>query len=153
MNSPLAELLNQKPCPFAYPNGICVNERLKELKGLDKNGCKRYIQQNYFEFEEPDYSIPVYSFIGDIVEDKGLMLILNSIEEIIKKNNEKINVLVCGKGNNNDPYFKNCVYKINSLSERYPYSFCGNINEKNDDLLKLYVGSDYGLLPSKFESK
>ena len=151
LNSPLAELLNQKPCPFAYPNGICVNERLKELKGLDKNGCKRYIQQNYFEFEEPDYSIPVYSFIGEIVEDKGLMLILNSIEEIIKKNKEKINVLICGKGNNNDPYFKNCVYKINTLSERYPYSFYGKINEKNDDLLKLYVGSDYGLLPSKFE--
>ena len=151
LNSPLAELLNQKPCPFGYPNGVFVKEKLKQIKGLDKNYCKQYIQQNYFEFEEPDFSIPVYSFIGEIVEDKGLMLIVNSIEEIIKKNNEKINVLICGKGNKNDPYFKNCVYKINNLSQKYPYSFYGKINEKQDDLLKLYVGSDFGLLPSKFE--
>ena len=151
LNSPLAELLNQKPCPFGYPNGVFVKEKLKQIKGLDKNYCKQYIQQNYFEFEEPDFSIPVYSFIGEIVEDKGLMLILNSIEEIIKKTKEKINVLICGKGNKNDPYFKNCVYKIDNLSQKYPYSFYGKINEKQDDLLKLYVGSDYGLLPSKFE--
>ena len=50
LNSPLAELLNQKPCPFGYPNGVFVKEKLKQIKGLDKNYCKQYIQQNYFEF-------------------------------------------------------------------------------------------------------
>ena len=151
LDSPLAELLNQKPCPFAYPNGVFINQKLNALKGLDKNECKKYIQQNYFEYDDPDYSVPVFSFIGPIIEDRGVMLILNAFEELVKKTNEKINVLIYGIGNNNDPYFKNCVYKMNNLKERYPYSFWGEINQNPKDTLKLYLGSDFGLIPSRFE--
>ena len=151
LDSPLAELLNQKPCPFAYPNGVFINQKLNVLKGLDKNECKKYIQQNYFEYNEPDYSVPVFSFIGPIIEERGVMLILNAFEELVKKTNEKINVLIYGIGNNNDPYFKDCVYKMNNLKERYPYSFWGDINQNPKDTLKLYLGSDFGLIPSRFE--
>ena len=40
---------------------------------------------------------------------------------------------------------------MNNLKERYPYSFWGDINQNPKDTLKLYLGSDFGLIPSRFE--
>ena len=155
LNSPLADILNQKPCPFGYPSGIFINEKLKEIKlltGGNKAECKKYIQQKYFKYEDVDDTIPIYSYIGEINEDKGIMLILDSFEELIKKTHGKINILIIGNGNKDDYYYQNCANKINKFNEKYPYSFYGNINnKKNKDIQKIFLGSDYGLIPSKFE--
>ena len=156
LNSPLADILNQKPCPFAYPNGIFIKKELKEIQllaGKNKEECKEYLQQKYFGFEKADYSIPVYSFIGEISEDKGIMLIFDSIDEIMKKANSKINIILFAKGNNNNPSYYNCLNRINNLKEIYKYSFWGNIIESKDskENARLFLGSDFALLPSKFE--
>ena len=155
LNSPLADILNQKPCPFAYPNGIFINKRLKEIQlstGVKKKECKKYIQQKYFGYDTGDYEIPIFTYIGDINEEKGVMLILDSFEEIINKINGNINLLIIGNSNQDDYYYQNCVNKMSKFKGKYPYKFNGSINnKKNEDIQKIMVGSDFGLIPSKFE--
>ena len=128
-NSPLASLLNQKPHPFAYPNGIFKEKRLKTLlekAGGDRNECKKYIQQKYFGYKDADFSVPIYSFVGRLTQQKGVLLILDSVEEIVRRTNGKVNILVGGMGNPSDPYVGQCINKINYLRSKYSYAFWAN---------------------------
>ncbi len=153
-NSPLASLLNQKPHPFAYPNGIFKEKRLKTLlekAGGDRIQCKRYIQQKYFGYQEADFSVPVYSFVGRLTQQKGVLLILDAVEEMVRKTNGKINILVGGMGSPSDPYVAQCISKINYLRSKYSYAFWANPYEFFTDGPKINLGSDFGLMPSLFE--
>ena len=153
-NSPLAPLLYQKPHPFAYPNGIFKAKRIQALKekaGEDRNACKRYIQQKYFGYQDADFSVPVYSFVGRLTEQKGVLLILDAVEEMVRKTNGKINILVGGMGSKTDPYVVQCINKINYLRSKYSYSFWANPDEFFTDGPKINLGSDFGLMPSLFE--
>jgi starch synthase len=153
-NSPLASILNQKPHPFAYPNGIFKEKRLKTLlekAGGNRNECKKYIQQKYFGYKDADYSVPVYSFVGRLTQQKGVLLILDAVEEMVKKTNGKINILVGGMGSPSDPYVAQCISKINYLKSKYSYAFWANPYEFFTDGPKINLGSDFGLMPSLFE--
>ena len=153
-NSPLASLLNQKPHPFAYPNGIFKEKRLKTLlekAGGDRKECKRYIQQKYFGYKDADYSVPIYSFVGRLTQQKGVLLILDAVEEIVRRTNGKVNILVGGMGNPSDPYVGQCINKINYLRSKYSYAFWANPYEFFTDGPKINFGSDFGLMPSLFE--
>ena len=153
-NSPLASLLNQKPQPFAYPNGIFKEKRLKTLlekAGGDRKECKKYIQQKYFGYKDADYSVPIYSFVGRLTQQKGVLLILDSVEEIVRRTNGKVNILVGGMGNPSDPYVGQCINKINYLRSKYSYAFWANPYEFFTDGPKINFGSDFGLMPSLFE--
>ena len=153
-NSPLASLLNQKPNPFAYPNGIFKEKRLKTLlekAGGDRNECKRYIQQKYFGYKDADFSVPIYSFVGRLTQQKGVLLILDAVEEIVRRTNGKVNILVGGMGNPSDPYVGQCINKINYLRSKYSYAFWANPYEFFTDGPKINFGSDFGLMPSLFE--
>ena len=153
-NSPLAGILNQKPHPFAYPNGIFKEKRLKTLlekAGGDRNECKKYIQQKYFGYQNADFSVPVYSFVGRLTQQKGVLLILDAVEEMVKKTNGKINILVGGMGSPSDPYVAQCINRINYLRSKYSYAFWANPYEFFTDGPKINLGSDFGLMPSLFE--
>ena len=153
-NSPLASILNQKQHPFAYPNGIFKEKRLKTLlekAGGDRNECKKYIQQKYFGYQDADFSVPVYSFVGRLTQQKGVLLILDAVEEMVKKTNGKINILVGGMGSPSDPYVAQCISKINYLRSKYSYAFWANPYEFFTDGPKINLGSDFGLMPSLFE--
>src|SRR5574344_2169275 len=83
-SSPLRDLLCQKPEPFGFPNGIMRKKRLQALKdkaGTDKIACKKYIQQKYFNYGDVDLIVPVYSFVGRLTRQKGVLLILDVVEE------------------------------------------------------------------------
>ena len=152
--SPLNHLLNQKNNPFSYPNGIFKEKRLKILKektGGNKKECKKYIQQKYFGYQEADYSVPIYSFIGRLTQQKGILLILDCVEELIRITGGKINILIGGMGDRRDPYVSTCIGKINYFRNKYPYSFWANPDEFFTDGPKINLGSDFGLMPSLFE--
>ena len=152
--SPLASLLNQKPQPFAFPNGIFKEKRLKTLlekAGGDRAECKKYIQQKYFGYQNADFSVPVYSFVGRLTQQKGVLLILDAVEEMVKRTNGKINILVGGMGSPSDPYVAQCISKINYLRSKYSYAFWANPYEFFTDGPKINLGSDFGLMPSLFE--
>jgi starch synthase len=153
-HSPLAGILNQKPQPFAYPNGIFKEKRLKALlekAGGDRNECKKYIQQKYFGYQNADFTVPIYSFVGRLTQQKGVLLILDAVEEMVRRTNGKINILVGGMGSPSDPYVAQCINKINYLRSKYSYAFWANPYEFFTDGPKINLGSDFGLMPSLFE--
>ena len=153
-SSPLAPILKMKPQPFAFPNGIFREKRLQALKekaGGDRNECKRYIQKKYFGYGDADFNVPVYSFVGRLTQQKGVLMILDAAEEIIRKTNGKVNILVGGMGSPSDPYVAACIGKINYLKGKYPYAFWADPNEFFTDGPKINLGSDFGLMPSLFE--
>ena len=153
-SSPLNYFLNQKPHPFSYPNGIFKEKRLKQLNekcGLSRPECKKYIQQKYFGYGDADYSVPIFSFVGRITQQKGVLLILDVVEEMIRITGGKINILVGGMGDRRDPYVGACFNKIYYLKGKYPYAFWADPNEFFTDGPKINKGSDFGLMPSLFE--
>ena len=157
-NSPLNNLLKKKLRPFSYPNGIYIAKRFEMLKakGLlnnNKEQCKKYIQQKYFLFEKDDLdiNIPLYSFIGRITKQKGVLLILESIEDLIKITNGKINILIGGIGDKSDPYVKTCIQKINFLMKKYPKKLWANPDIYFPEVDTVNIGSDFALMPSLFE--
>ena len=153
-SSPLNYFLNQKPNPFSYPNGIFKEKRLKKLNEeckLSRPECKKYIQQKYFGYGDVDYSVPIFSFVGRITQQKGVLLILDCVEEMIRITNGKINILLGGMGDRRDPYVGACVNKMYYLKGKYPYAFWADPNEFFTDGPKINKGSDFGLMPSNFE--
>ncbi len=152
--SPLAVLLKKHKAPFAFPNGIYKKNReriLNERVGNNRNETKAYIQRKYFGYNELNQNVPVFSFVGRITEQKGVYLILEIVEEIITLSNHNINILIGGMGNRNDPYVIKCIEKINYLKGKYPNCFWANPDEFFTDGPAVNFGSDFGLMPSKFE--
>lgn len=152
--SPLAYLLSSHKKPFAYPNGIFKEQRLKNLAsavGMSKEDAKFKIQMKYFGYKTGDLSVPVFSFVGRITQQKGVLLILEAAEGIINKYGGKVNILVGGMGNPKDPYCINCTNRINHLRFKYSYAFWANPYEFFTDGPLINVGSDFALMPSLFE--
>jgi starch synthase len=92
--SPLGPLLGRFPQPFGKQNGIRLEERLALLKGLakDHDEAKAILQKKYFG--ESDPSIPIFAFIGRIVLQKGVHLILNAVRELVEYTKGRIQILV-----------------------------------------------------------
>jgi glycogen synthase len=152
--SPMSPLLNNFKNPFAFPNGIFRVQRLKALEekaGKSHLEAKKALQKKYFGFNDADFSIPLYSFVGRITLQKGVLLILDAAETLIQRTSGKINILVGGMGNMKDPYCIQCVNKINYLKSKYPHNFWANPTEFFTDGPLVNLGSDFGLMPSLFE--
>lgn len=152
--SPLAPLLSRHPKPFAFPNGIPVQARLKKMKdtvGLDHYEAKKKLQQKYFKFGDLDDSIPVFSFVGRITAQKGVHLICEAAEQLINKHHGKINILVGGMANRKDPYGNHCANSMDYLTKKYPNSFWSAPGEFFTDGNLVNLGSDFGMMPSAFE--
>lgn len=93
--SPLSTLLRKFTKPFAFPNGIPKDQRLKLVMDICNNDhleAKRKIQKKYFCFNELDDSICIMSFIGRITQQKGVHLILESLDQLLAKYSGKIQV-------------------------------------------------------------
>jgi glycogen synthase len=52
--------------------------------------AKKLLQIKYFNFNELDDSIPLFSFVGRITTQKGVHLILDIVEPIIHKFNGRV---------------------------------------------------------------
>jgi starch synthase len=152
-NSALKDILNLKPNPFSHPNGILKFRRLKLMEDvkMTRDECKAYIQKKYLNYKEPDFFAPIISFVGRITPQKGVMMILNIAEEIINKNNKRVNFIIGGMGDNREGYVRDCINKINYLKNKYPSCFWANPNEFFTDGTKINMGSDFGIMPSQFE--
>ena len=152
--SPLAYLLKMHPKPFAFPNGIPVEARVKKLRdqaGTDHFAAKLKLQQKYFKFQELDDSIPVFAFVGRIVAQKGVHLIYEAAEHLITKYGGKLQIIVGGPANRKDPYAARCAVELENLSKRFPGSFWSAPNEFFMDGSIVNLGADFGMMPSAFE--
>ena len=67
---------------------------------------EKYYKDNY-KLDKLNDSIPVFSFIGRLTQQKGVLLILEVAEKIIL--NYNIQLLIGGMGNLKDPYCLKCI--------------------------------------------
>ena len=112
-----------------------------------KNSCKALLQQKYFKTNF-DPKIILFSFLGRITEQKGVKIILDNAEELIKKYNAQL--LIAGKANTSEKYALNCIELMENLQKKYPQNFWCAPKEFFNDPILLRYGSDFGLMPSIF---
>ena len=175
IKSNLKEILREFPSPFSCSNGIFREKRINEIKNLiksllksdknnDKNNinlndinllnediknvCKAKIQLTYFNQNFDPKNI-LFSYLGRITEQKGVKIILDNAEELIKKYNAQI--LIAGMGNPSEKYALNCMELMDALQKKYPQNFWASPKEFFNDSVLLRYGSDFCLMPSIFE--
>ena len=169
--SNLKNILKEFPSPFAYSNGIFKEKRINEIKNLIKDIlkneennidindidilnedykdiCKAQLQQKYFKENFNPKKI-LFSYLGRITEKKGIKIILDNAEELIKKYN--IQILIAGKANTSEKYALKCIELIENLKKKFPQNFWAQPKEFFSDPILLRYGSDFGLMPSIFE--
>jgi len=149
--SQLSYLLRRFPSPFAHSNGIRLTQRLQLLQTVSPNhgDAKAQLQKKYFG--NIDLSIAVFSFVGRIVVQKGVHLILNAVSELIAQYQGRIQFLVGGQANFKDPYAAHCAWTMQALRQQYPSNFWADPTEFFSDGPLVNIGSDFGLVPSLFE--
>jgi len=149
--NPLASLLYRFPTPFAHSNGIRVAQRRAQLAKIAANHeeAKQLLQQKYFGTVDP--TIPVFSFVGRIVLQKGVHLILNAVHEMMQTYQGKIQILVGGMAMMSDPYGASCAWSMQNLANHYEGSFWAAPDKFFSDGPLINLGSDFALMPSLFE--
>ena len=150
--SALSPLLRRFPQPFSSPNGVFVFEKRIKYSSLSTHThktAKLYVQRKYFGVE--NLNIPLLVFVGRITEQKGVHLICEVAEELIVSRNRNIQIIVGGIANENDPYGRYCMNKMNYLRTYYGDCFWANPHEFFTDGFVCNLGADFGLMPSLFE--
>ena len=107
-----------------------------ELKNLNKEFLYKDLNLNF------DIDKPLYSLITRITSQKGMDLILEIFDKLMEL---PINLIILGLGD------KEIEDKFLELNEIYPYKFHALIKFDEELSHKIYAGSDFFLMPSKFE--
>jgi starch synthase len=87
-------------------------------------------------------NVAVIALISRLVEQKGLDLIIESIDELL---DEEIQFIILGTGNEEYENF------FRKMADYYPEKLAVNINYDTSLAHKIYAGIDIFLMPSKFE--
>jgi starch synthase len=151
-SSPYREFLWRFPHPFAYSNGIRFEERLEALDKLHMTHeeAKRAVQQKYFG--EADDNKCLFVFVGRIVEQKGVFLIIDSFEELNRQYNGQLQFIVGGQAAPDDrAYGLPCTHRMWDLKHRFPKNFWADPSQFFSDGLLACQAADYTLVPSLFE--
>lgn len=150
--SPYAYVLRKYPQPFAFSNGIRVVARREAFSKLGTHDeAKKMVQIKYFG-GKVDPSIPVFSFVGRITEQKGVHLIVDSLEHLMYSCDRRIMVLIGGPASSqSDPYAAYCAHRMRMLRAAYPENFWCNPDAFFSDGPLVNLGSDFALMPSLFE--
>jgi starch synthase len=89
-----------------------------------------------------DKTIPLLGFIGRLVEQKGIDLIIDILPELFS---EKIQVVFLGEGN------EGCQSTLQKLAKRYPQQMGLFIGYDEQLAHVVQAGADIFLMPSRFE--
>ncbi|OHT09608.1 glycosyl transferase [Tritrichomonas foetus] len=150
--SPYNWLLCRYPKPFAYSNGIRFQERLSALKKLNLTHleAKRKVQQKYFGYVDDTKCL--FVFVGRIVEQKGVYLIIDSFEELNRQYNGQLQFIVGGQAAPDDrAYGLPCTHRMWDLKNRYPKQFWADPSQFFSDGLLACQAADFTMIPSLFE--
>lgn len=117
---------------------LSANYSAKDLFG--KRECKKALWDE-FAFEGP-LDRPLFSMVSRLVEQKGVQLVIDAMEELMR---EDMNLLILGNGERGyEDFFR-------AAEARWPGRVRAYIGY--DDALshRVYAGSDFFLMPSRFE--
>ncbi len=121
-----------------FDTHIFANYTAEDFAG--KAECKRGLQEMLGLPQRAD--TPIISMISRLVSHKGLDLVTNIIEELLRQD---VQFVILGTG---DAHFEGYFA---DLARRYPDKMSVNIVFNNDLSRKIYAGSDLFLMPSKSE--
>ena len=149
--SPLAPLLRMHASPFAHPNGIPLLARLGRLKGLGSHWeAKSALQKKYFPHSHKAECV-LFGFVGRITFQKGIHLILDIAEQLLKRHAGNVQIMLCGASNPGESYSVHCAQRMVELTRRFPNNFWSDPNAFFTDGSLVNLGADFGLMPSAFE--
>jgi glycogen synthase len=113
--------------------------------------AKADLQRRYFGMERPDASIPLLAFVGRITAQKGVHLILQSAEQVLRDCNYRCQFLLGGMASDSDAYGRQCAGAMNELRARHPSLFWADPGLFFTDGDLVNMGADFCLMPSVFE--
>jgi len=117
------------------------------LKGTSRKNWSEFKSKNKFFLQE-QYKLkserPLIGFIGRFAYQKGADLFLEAITEAYKQNLE-FNTIILGSG---DKDLENMVVE---LSNNYPKKIAAEIAYNEQLARHIYAGSDFLIMPSRFE--
>lgn len=151
----LASLLNAYNEPFAFPNGV----RVQDIRSrLDKLGeCKDEkikLLKKYFNIEYDDpikyNELVLFGFVGRVCEQKGIHLILESVDYILQITNNNAYFIIGGMVDGSE-YSKHCANMMSDLVYRHHGNFWADPNAFFTEGVNLTKGADLFLMPSLFE--
>jgi starch synthase len=92
-----------------------------------------------------DAELPLFVFIGRMVDDKGGDILPSAIEQAFRLHQSKMNVVVLGSGN---PEIEKAFA---ALAEHHPQHYRLSISYNEPLSHRLYASADFLLMPSKVE--
>ncbi|MDI6744066.1 MAG: glycogen synthase GlgA [Thermodesulfovibrionales bacterium] len=114
------------------------NYSFKDIEG--KKECKLQLLKEFSI--KPDTDMPVAGMVGRLSSQKGLDLILESLDEILSVG---VKLIVLGRG---DEMFQG---RFSSAAEKYKGRLHVKIGFEDSLAHKIYAGSDIFLMPSRYE--
>ena len=109
----------------------------------DKTGkqvCKEYIQETFHIRKEKNW--PLFAVVARLVEQKGVDLIKDLMNELMRKG---LQLIIFGQGEKKyTDYFYECI-------DRYPGQFGFSDKYTEEMAAKVFAGADFYLMPSAFE--
>ncbi|CEM05294.1 unnamed protein product [Vitrella brassicaformis CCMP3155] len=88
-------------------------------------------------------AVPLFMFIGRLDFQKGVDIMLDALEDVLPT--EDCQVLVVGQGR------EDLVEQVLKMAKKYPKKFDAEMNFKGTDKYLVYSGSDFALMPSRYE--
>ncbi|MBQ6216578.1 MAG: glycogen/starch synthase [Erysipelotrichaceae bacterium] len=109
----------------------------------DKSGkevCKAYIQETFGIKKEKNW--PLFAVVARLVEQKGVDLIRELLDRLMKKG---VQLIIFGQGEKKyTDYFRECI-------DKYPGQFGFSDDYTEEMAAKVFAGADFYLMPSSFE--
>ena len=112
---------------------------MENLRG--KQTCKRSLQQEMGLVQDDD--IPIFAAIARLYDQKGLDLLADRADQIMKE--MRVQIVILGSG---DPYLEN---RFVDLSRRYAGRFGTRIGYDARLSHLIEAGADFFVMPSRFE--
>lgn len=155
-HSSLSPLLKRYPSPFGVSNGIPKIKKRKSLEsvcGNDHMRAKRMLMKKYFglDLDSLDKEIILYGFVGRITKQKGILMLLDTVEEFLHKFDFRPVMFIAGPTAPGDPYGDECAAKMHYLKTKYPNNFWADPGLLFGDVDLLNCAADWGVAPSDFE--
>ncbi|MCQ2815413.1 MAG: glycogen/starch synthase [Bacilli bacterium] len=105
-----------------------------------KYACKYYIQEQFGLKKEKEW--PLFSSVARLVEQKGIELIKEVLPGLMDLG---IQVIIFGDGD------QQYVDYFNEMKKKYPGQFGFSNNYNEEMAVRVFAGSDFYLMPSRFE--
>jgi starch synthase len=145
-------LQRRKKNLYGIINGIDVrvfdpqkDKFLKKKYSLKTVGKNKKINKQFLQTKQglAKNDVPLFGLVSRLVSQKGMDILVPALDKVLAKN--EMQVIVLGTG---DPMIEKQVV---ALAKKYPKKVKANITFSLDMAQRIYAGSDFFLMPSRFE--